>query len=52
LVRKHRPPPRLVAMIPVPYFHRQAVEIAEGGDRRLFVSGVIDQNIKAAEGLG
>src|SRR6516164_2208056 len=35
---------------PVPYLQRQIVEIAEG-DRDV-VSGVIDQNIKAAEGLG
>src|SRR5579872_1547570 len=33
----------------VPYFRRQIVEIAEG-DRDV-VSGVIDQNVKAAEGL-
>src|SRR5580704_9163429 len=35
---------------PVPYLRRQIVEIAEG-DRDV-VSGVIDQNIEAAEGLG
>ena len=34
----------------VPYLQRQIVEIAEG-DRDI-VSGVIDQNIKAPEGLG
>src|SRR5882757_963824 len=34
----------------IPYLRRQIVEIAEG-DRDV-VSGVIDQNIKAAEGLG
>src|SRR5882757_6750643 len=34
----------------VPYLQRQIVEIAEG-DRDV-ISGVIDQNIKAAEGLG
>src|SRR5580700_10723355 len=34
----------------VPYLQRQIVEIAEGN--RDVVSGVIDQNIKAAESLG
>src|SRR5579871_454941 len=34
----------------VPYLHREVVEIAEG-DRDM-VGGVIDQNIKATEGLG
>src|SRR6202008_4994429 len=35
---------------PVPYLQRQIVEIAEG-DRDV-IGGIIDQNIKAAEGLG